>query len=441
MLPPAVSALPRLLLLGALLNLGSWFLSLVEAQSCPGECNHPATVVAADGNPDPQGGVQSYQWHASYPEPVNGLSIPDVNNWGPQCMFFRPQRIGGFTFRAIGAGYRNSGWLPGATCPNPPDPPDPNHVECFYCTVSFYITLMPEYAQNSGMRSSCSPPGAPPGGPPNVGKPIHVTTGNVWLDQADATIPASGAALSFVRSYNSLNAQQSIGGIFGPGWHHPYERRIDVMAGPTRALALQGPDGVPLYFQDNDDADDVYKPFAPITEQSTIEEQPAGSPVGFIRTLRAGGSEEYGPTGRLTALVDAFGKRTQLIYASDELATITDQSSGRALTLGYAGARLTSLTGPSGLVLASYGYDPAGRLETVTYTDDPATGYKFTYDPSGLLLTVSDLTDRVLETHTYVPGTGKGLTSEIADGKERLTLSYDANRALTTVTDALGNWA
>jgi len=269
-----------------------------------------------------------------------------------------------------------------------------------------------------------------------VGEPIHVATGNVWLDQSDATVPGIGPALSFTRSYNSINAFKNRGGAFGVGWHHPYERSITPAPSPHRALTIRGTDGVPLYFQDNDPPlDNIYKPFAPITDQSEIQKLGDGS---YRRTFRAGGSEEYDIAGRLTAITDASGHRTLLGYTSGQLTTIQDESSGRALTLGYTGPKLTSLSGPGG-PLASYTYDTSERLWTVTYNDDEQTGHVFTYDPSGLLLTVSDRSERVLETHTYVQGTGKGLTSATSGNKEKLTLAYDEHLGKTTVTDALGN--
>src|SRR5262249_25221072 len=73
----------------------------------------------------------------------------------------------------------------------------------------------------------------------------------------------------------------------------------------------------------------------------------------------------------------------------------------------------------------------------VPYADEAASGYTFTYE-SGTngIATVADLTGRVLETHTY-DGAGRGLTSEIANGQERYTISYQGTQ--TVVTDALNN--
>src|SRR5262249_16706038 len=79
--------------------------------------------------------------------------------------------------------------------------------------------------------------------------------------------------------------------------------------------------------------------------------------------------------------------------------------------------------------------DACGRLDSVTYGD--GSGYRFRYDPRGRLLTVRDPADRVLESHTYDPVTGRAKTSSIADTQENLTFDFHPLR--TTVKDALGN--
>src|SRR5262249_19408950 len=111
---------------------------------------------------------------------------------------------------------------------------------------------------------------------------------------------------------------------------------------------------------------------------------------------------------------------------------------GRALTLAYnASNQASSLTGPAGLI-ATYTYDPNGRLQRVEYADDPAhDGYTFTYDSAtNALATVADLSGRTIETHAY-DGSGRGYTSEISGGQNRRTFTFNPNQ--TVVTDALGN--
>ncbi len=272
----------------------------------------------------------------------------------------------------------------------------------------------------------------------NVGYPINVTTGNMHLDQNDASLPGLAAGgLVFNRSYNSQTSTSGQYGIFGPGWNTNYERRITSVASTPGALKLRLANGVPMYFYQDSPGAATYHATVPSSDKSTIQK------VGSLYTLtfREGGTESYqiyaDGIARLTAITDVSGNVTTLTRdAAGTLDTITDPG-GRALTLVYSGGLLTQLSGPAG-VIATYGYDTGGSglFNQVTYAD--GSGYTFTYDTgtSGApLLTVKDLTGRTLETHTY--SGGRAVTSEIAGGVERYVLSYAMGT--TTVTDALNN--
>ena len=262
---------------------------------------------------------------------------------------------------------------------------------------------------------------------PAVGEPISIATGNMFFDQTDSTIPTRGPDLAFVRSYNSQLAYRNVAGGFGPGWSHSYEQKLTFPA--TGIIMLRQGDGVPTYFQDTD-ANLTYEASVPFNKESWIEKQVDGT---YIRRLRTGGYETYDSAGRLTSMADAFGNITTLGRdAAGRLSSISAPGS-RSLTLTYNAAnRIASLSGPAGLI-ATYTYDAASRLQKVTYTD--GRGYTFSYDSSRQILTVSDLSGKVLETHTYTGN--KAITSEISEGREKYTLSYGLLK--TTVTDALGN--
>ncbi|XXF76256.1 RHS repeat-associated core domain-containing protein [Myxococcaceae bacterium GXIMD 01537] len=289
------------------------------------------------------------------------------------------------------------------------------------------IEIPPNYWQDPSIRS-CS-----------VGQPVSVATGNVWFDQQDAEL-AGLPGITFTRSYNSM--LQPFSGeedtSLGPGWSHPFQRRIlDFETTPNglpQILMLRGQDGVPTYFQDRD-GDLRFEGASPFTREQWI--QLARDSYGrwtYTLHFRKGGYEVYNhPDGRLQSIVDSAGNTTRLTYdVYGAPVTITD-GSGRKLTLNYdSNQRLTTLSGPMGL-LATYGYDD-GRLTSVRYPD--GSGYTFTYDAGNRLTTAADLSGRTLESHTY-DAQGRALTSEIADGQERLTLSYQPGK--TVVTDALGN--
>jgi YD repeat-containing protein len=111
---------------------------------------------------------------------------------------------------------------------------------------------------------------------------------------------------------------------------------------------------------------------------------------------------------------------------------------GRRIVITYSGTatRRWQLFGPGNTLLATYTY-VSNRLDTVTYPD--GSGYKYTYDGGGRILTVVDLEGKKIEAHTYVyvSGAYRAATSEIGDGVEKLTFTYQTDKTL--VTDALGN--
>ena len=271
-------------------------------------------------------------------------------------------------------------------------------------------------------------PSESPGPSSCVGNPVSVVSGNMYFDQTDAKVLGLGG-LTFARSYNSANRAISAT-LFGGGWFSTYEKRLEVQS--SSLLKLRRGNGVAAYFSDPQ-GDLRFDATLPLSRESWIVKQPDGT---YIRFFRKGGSEAYDAGGRLTTMTDAIGNVTTLAYdGSSRLQTITAPS-GRALTLAYVNNRPSTLSGPAGLI-ATYAYDASNRLAGVTYADTAASGYVFTYDPAtGAVATVADLSGRFIEKHAY-DGTGKASTSEIADGRELYTFTYQPTQ--TVVTDALGN--
>jgi RHS repeat-associated protein len=260
-----------------------------------------------------------------------------------------------------------------------------------------------------------------------VGLPVDVASGNMYFDQADAEILGLGG-LQFARSYNSDHRGIS-STLFGAGWFSTYEKRLEIQS--SSLLKLRQEDGVVVYFADPQ-GDLRFDASLPLSRESWIVKQPDGT---YVHSFRAGGSELYDAAGRLLSFADESGNVTTLTYVGSELRTITAPS-GRALTLAYVGGHPSTLSGPAGLV-ATYTYDASSRLETVTYADAAASGYRFTYDTAtGAIATVADLSGKFVETHAY-DGSGRAYTSEVANGQEKYTFTYGANQ--TTVTDALNN--
>ncbi len=264
--------------------------------------------------------------------------------------------------------------------------------------------------------------------PPNScdpGQPVNVQTGNVYFDQAD--VSASGVmGLGFVRSYNSLDAYHNTPSDMSRGWSHSYSRALTFP--DSRSITFFSDDAVPIYFQDLE-GDDVYDAAVPATERTQIILD-GGE---YRRVFPGGAYEVYDTQGRLTSIVDVAGNALTLGYdSSGRLMQVTDPG-GRFLRLSYGtlGRLVTLSVGAD--VVASYGYDTSGLLQTVGYSD--GSGYVFVSDGVGQILRVEDKAGRAIESHAY--SAGMGITSEIADGLEKLTFVYEPWG--TTVTDALGN--
>lgn len=60
---------------------------------------------------------------------------------------------------------------------------------------------------------------------PNVGKPVNVTNGNMWLEQTDYSLPGIGEPIELNRFYNST-IQTS--GLFGFGWSTKYDEPLQI---------------------------------------------------------------------------------------------------------------------------------------------------------------------------------------------------------------------
>ena len=263
------------------------------------------------------------------------------------------------------------------------------------------------------------PPSTPPGSCP-PGKPVDAPTGNVFFDQTDVSVPGI-QGLVFQRSYNSKLAYDNIASGFGRGWTHTYSRALSFP--DARSIDLRGDDGVPIYFQDLD-GDGRFDAVLPSTHRSWITREGAG----YVRHYPGGANETYDATGRLERIVDVGGNTTLLSRDDNgRLHSVLD-AGGRELVLEYGAAgRIASLSVGT-TVVASYAYDGSvagNRLETVRYPD--GSGYAFTSDSYGQILAVDDAAGRPIERHAYgaPAGSSWGVTSELADGRERLTLAYE----------------
>ncbi len=262
-----------------------------------------------------------------------------------------------------------------------------------------------------------------PAPPTSRGKPVSLTTGNVFFTHTDAVV----GDLALTRTFHSGRLTAGRYGLLGPGWNFSFEMRVRSMNSYTREVRLA--DGFAQYYIDTN-YDGVLESVLPVTKDSWLEALPGG---GYKRSLRTGGFETFRADGKIESATDAVGVETTYTY--DERTRLTSVSRrGRSITFAYWGSsnRPWQVRGPGDVLVATYSYDATNTLTTVEYPD--GSGYRFGYD-SGRVVWIAALDDNVIEHHVY-DGSGRALTSEIGNGREKLTFSYLVGK--TVVTDAVG---
>ncbi|NOT47548.1 MAG: hypothetical protein HOP17_07330, partial [Acidobacteria bacterium] len=251
---------------------------------------------------------------------------------------------------------------------------------------------------------------------PILAKPVNVTTGNMWLQQADYSLPGLGDPIEINRFYNSVKQSN---GLFGFGWSTKYDESL--YAYGDKMLRLNMPDGQAIYFA----RAATTGPF--LTMNSDVHGQIVrNTDNSYTLTFKDGGSHKFSPAGRLLWQEDRNGNRTTLNYDGNGFLTSIADPSGRTLTIGYANGNISEISDSLGSIAVYEYYTGTTRLKTVTYSD--GSKFKFEYDTTTaagkvLLTTVKDAQDNILETHAY-DSTGRALTSEIQGGKEKYTFNY-----------------
>lgn len=251
---------------------------------------------------------------------------------------------------------------------------------------------------------------------PIVGKPVNVTTGNMWLQQTDYSLPGFGEPIEINRFYNSVKQSN---GLFGLGWTTKYDESL--VAYGDKMLQLNLPDGHVIYLARALTSD----PF--VTMNADLHGQVVqNTDSTYTLTFKDGRTHKFTSTGVLLWQEDRNGNRTTLTYDTSGLLTSITDAGGRTLTFTYSSGNISEISDSLGSVASYEYYTGTTRLKTVTYND--GSKFKFDYDTTTaagkvLLTTVKDAQDNILETHEY-DSTGRALTSEIEGGKEKYTFNY-----------------
>ncbi|MBN2393342.1 MAG: hypothetical protein JXR84_21605, partial [Anaerolineae bacterium] len=246
--------------------------------------------------------------------------------------------------------------------------------------------------------------------------PINTRTGKLTDYEVDLSIPTLAGALSFERSYSSVNARavadgDLAAGALSPGWNHNYEVHLILPTAPDTRVELYTAGGNRLGFTDNGDG--------------TFDPEPG---VGGTLTYNA------------TAGEFVYRSTADIGYTFDEEGVLQriDDGMGHELILRYdAAGLLTEVYSPDSLRALFFGYndeDPP-QLDEVrtavvqsdgTWVSDLAQSVSFTYSPGGDLATVTDVNEDIWGYEYEDPDHPHFLTARIDPNDDLLVaIEYD----------------
>jgi YD repeat-containing protein len=292
-------------------------------------------------------------------------------------------------------------------------------------------TTCPEgtaYNPSTGRCDLDQQKGPPPqscsvGAPPSenlsyVGNPINIAIGNKFQTETDY-LSAGSAALTFTRSYNSLD------GV----WRHNFSTYLR-FAG-TQYVSVVMHHGREALFAVSD---------------STVT--PTSADLGVLSKTATGwqfistNNERFtfDTSGKLTQWSNAHGAVHQFAYSGNQV-TVTDNLGNSLSFTEDADHQPLTLSAPG--VQISYGYNVAKRLTSVARAvGGETTQRQFHYEDSRNNSWLTGITDeRGVRYATWsYDDKGRAISSEHADGADKVTVAYNADGTVS-VTNELGKVA
>lgn len=206
--------------------------------------------------------------------------------------------------------------------------------------------------------------------------------GNYTASAVDATMSTIGPQLSVVRTYNSLDPR--LDAAFGAGWSSQYDMRITPDNDGSGNVVLTYPDGQQARFGANLDASGQPtggRLASPPGRYATLVPRTAAEGGGWTLTDKSASLYVFRSDGRPSEIYDNAGRSLAFTYGTDgRLATITNRTSNRRLTVTWSGAHIRTIsTDPvNGAALTwTYTYD-GDKLTQVCDPDGGCTKYDYT---------------------------------------------------------------
>jgi YD repeat-containing protein len=279
---------------------------------------------------------------------------------------------------------------------------------------------------------------------------VNAATGNLVINRTDEILLGRGESDVIQRTYNSLGPQHY---DTADNWMFSAQRAVTGVTGTI------GASGSSVQMTDWDGSDLTFTHLS-----GNVYENTAGAgPYDTITYSATTGQWDWldgssqinefydGSTGRLLFAQDQDGNVTNYTYnTSGQLWYITT-ANGETTTFNWTGNEInwiqTSLVDSTSLTRVYYGYDPSGRLATVTTDLSPTDGSisdgnvvttTYSYDSSNRVISIQQTGGAELDIH-YDATTGKvsKLIQTTSSGYLAQTL-FAYSSGSTAITDPLG---
>lgn len=241
---------------------------------------------------------------------------------------------------------------------------------------------------------------------------VNSYNGVLFFAQTDMETHNSAMPMQLTFYYNSSAKKTDYG--YGLGFSLGYEMRYQVEEGGDVTI------------ETGDGRTDTYKRFgdmfeAPAGVFSTLTQEDGI----YVLTQKTGERYEFADAthGKLTAIVDRHGNRTQLAYQNGLLTEIKD-AVGHTINLTYSDGLLVSASSTFHKGSISYGYDAKRRL--VRRTD--AMGYitLYDYDKRDYLDEITDANGN----KTIISYNASGMVSRLKTAVSDKSIRYDGDKTV-----------